>query len=259
MAETTKPNLYTKLLNITEEIGKIDKTGKNAAQGYSFIEQSKIVAEVRVQLAKHGVVIVPETVSRTIDRYTKQVPGYKPSDPPKEQATIHANVVSRYTIINVDNPEERFVCEWDGGEALDTSDKATNKAITASQKYFLMKLFNISDQDDPDSDSTEAPASRPAVGTTPSAVGSPAPRPLQPERQPAEEEISPEQIKKMHAMFTEAGYSEREQRLQYYKWATGRSVGAGSELTKREASKVIEALAQDIQQLLEDGELEAQS
>jgi len=164
---TSEPNLYKKLLAITEEIGKIDKTGNNSAQGYRFIEQAQVVAEVRVQLAKHGVVIIPETVSRTIDRYVVTKPGYKAGDPPKEQASYHVNVVSRYTIINADNPEERITCEWDAGEALDTSDKATNKAVTASDKYFLMKLFKISDRDDPDASSPEAPTTPPKAATKP--------------------------------------------------------------------------------------------
>lgn len=159
-------NLYQKLLKITEEIGKIDKTGTNTTQNYKFIEQAKVVAEVRVQLAKYGVVIIPETVSRTIERYTTTKAGYG-GKPAYEQASYHVNVVSRYTLVNADNPEDKMVCDWDAGEALDTSDKATNKATTASQKYFLMKLFNISDQDDPDGHSPEAPtpAKRPAKPT----------------------------------------------------------------------------------------------
>lgn len=140
-------NLYKKLLKVSEEVGKIEKTGKNLQQNYLFIEQAKVVAELRPKLASYGIVIVPETVSRTIERYTNAKGGI----------SVHANVVSRYTVINADNPEERFVCEWDGGEAIDTSDKATNKATTASQKYFLMKLFNISDQDDADAVTPEPP------------------------------------------------------------------------------------------------------
>lgn len=146
-------NLYKKLLAITEEIGKIAKTGKNMQQGYNFIEQALIVAEVRVQLAKHGVMIIPETVSRRVDRYDVV------RSSGKAGVDVHVNVVSRYTIINADDPAERFTAEWDAGEAIDSGDKATNKAVTASDKYFLMKLFKISDKDDPDS---ESPALEPA-------------------------------------------------------------------------------------------------
>lgn len=150
MAVTVKSstNLYQKLLLITEEVGTIAKTGKNQQQGYGFIEAAQISADVRVQLAKHGVMIIPETVSKTINQFTNA----------KGTTMFHANVVSRFTLVNADNPEERMVCEWDGGEALDSSDKATNKAITASNKYFLMKLFNISDKEDPDTETHEVVA-----------------------------------------------------------------------------------------------------
>jgi hypothetical protein len=138
-------NLYQKLLKITEEIGTVEKSGRNQQQGYAFIEQAQVVAAVRVALAKYGVMILPEATIRTLDKFQNQ----------KGTTFVWARVSSRYTIVNADDPEERMVLEWDGGEAMDTSDKATNKAITASQKYFLMKLFNISDREDPDLQSHE--------------------------------------------------------------------------------------------------------
>lgn len=156
MTTDAKLNLYQKILKITEAIGTIEKTGKNSQQGYGFIEQAKVVAELRPQLAKWGVVIIPETISRTTDRFENA----------KGTVFIHANTVSRYTVINADDPADRFTSEWDGGEALDTSDKATNKAHTASQKTYLMKLFNISDRDDADAGSppAQSPENRIVVG-----------------------------------------------------------------------------------------------
>jgi hypothetical protein len=159
---TENTNLYQRLLAITEEIGKINKTGRNTMQGYAFIEQAQVVAEVRVQLAKHGVMIIPETVSRELERHdVTRTNG-------KAGVDVHARVASRYTLVNADDPQDRMTCEWDAGEAIDSGDKATNKATTASHKYFLMKLFNISDKDDPDADSPSA--QKPA----------PAPKPVEP-------------------------------------------------------------------------------
>lgn len=158
MADTEKkPNLYQRLLAITDEVGKIDKTGKNQQQGYAFIEHARVVAEIRAAMVKHGVMIMPEIITRRIDRFDV-VRGSG-----KAGVDVHVNIKSRYTVINADDPMERFTCEWDGGEALDSSDKATNKAGTASHKYFLMKLFNISDQDDPDATSPELPQARTAA------------------------------------------------------------------------------------------------
>ena len=148
--KTTELNLHQKLLKITEEIGKIEKTGRNNQQGYSFIEQAKVMAELRPQLVKWGVIIIPETIDRRVERYDVTRSNGKAG------ADIHVNVTSRYTVVNADRPDDRFVCEWNAGEAIDSGDKATNKATTASQKTYLMKLFNISDKDDADADSPEA-------------------------------------------------------------------------------------------------------
>lgn len=153
MAEATVKNLYQRLLDITEEVGAIEKTGRNAQQGYAFIEQSRVVAELRPLLHRHGVAIIPETVGRTLERYDVT------RGNGKSGVDIHVQVASRYTLVNADSPDDRIVCEWDAGEAIDSSDKATNKAVTASDKTFLMKLFNISDQDDPDQDTTPAASS----------------------------------------------------------------------------------------------------
>lgn len=147
-------NLYQKLLKITEEIGKIEKTGRNAMQNYAFIEQAQVVAELRPQLARWGVMIIPETIDRTVERFEVT------RSNGKQGVDVHVRVKSRYTVVDADNPDDKIVCEWDAGEAIDSSDKATNKAATASHKYFLMKLFNISDKEDGDSESPEAPAKK---------------------------------------------------------------------------------------------------
>lgn len=156
MAENKSPNLYQRLLAITSEIGKIEKTGRNSQQGYAFIEQAKIVAELRPQLVKNGVFIIPEVMERQLNSVTNS----------KGTTFTQAIVSMRFKVINAEDPTDSITVEWVAGEALDTSDKATNKAITAAQKTFLMKLFNISDQDDPDQHSPEAPTApvvRPAA------------------------------------------------------------------------------------------------
>lgn len=167
MADADKQNLYQKLVAITDEIGTIEKTGRNSQQGYAFMEQSQIVAELRPLLKKYGVMIVPEVIDRRVERYDVT------RSNGKQGVDVHVQVDSRFTIINADNPDERIVCAWDGGEAIDSGDKATNKAITASNKYFLIKLFNISDKEDADGDtpaaapaaSRQAPPAPPSVST----------------------------------------------------------------------------------------------
>lgn len=151
-----KTNLYQRLLAITDEIGKIEKTGRNTMQNYAFIEQAQVVASLRPLLVKHGVFILPEITNREMNRFeVKRGNG-------KDGVDIHVTVKGMYTLVNVDNPEDQLSLEWDAGEAIDSSDKATNKAVTANNKTFLMKLFNISDKDDADNDSPELQTSQPS-------------------------------------------------------------------------------------------------
>lgn len=128
-------NLYEKLLLVTDEVGRIDKTGINSFQKYAYIEQGEVAARVRAALVKHKVFIFPEVVAQNVTAMDKG---------------FHALLDMKFTIVNAETPEERVVLSWWAGEGSDTSDKAVNKAGTAGHKYFLMKLFNISDKDDPD-------------------------------------------------------------------------------------------------------------
>ena len=69
-----------------------------------------------------------------------------------------------FTLINGDCPEDQEVATW-AGEASDYGDKGINKAETAGTKYFLMRLFNISEKGDEDADAqtpAEMKETRPA-------------------------------------------------------------------------------------------------
>lgn len=57
-----------------------------------------------------------------------------------------------------------------------------------------------------------------------------------------EETISEQQLKKLHATLTEAKLTDRDTRLAYISQEIGREIGSTKELTRREASVVIDAL-----------------
>ena len=161
MEATKEPklNLYQKLNKISVEIGTVGKTGKNLQQGYAFMEQAEIMMRARKLLDEYGVTIIPETLDRTLyERDVVRTNG-------KQGIDSHVQVKSKFTLVNSDEPKERIECLWDGGEAIDSGDKATNKAITASQKYFYIKLFNISDKEDADTTrpQDEAKSEKPRV------------------------------------------------------------------------------------------------
>lgn len=152
-ATDKKPNIYQKVVQIMNDVGVIEKTGRNSTQNYSFIEQAVVVATIRPLLVKHGVAIIPSTPETEIERYVGEKTDKYGT---KTTVTVHSKVRNCYRVVNIDDPSDFFESEW-VGEAFDTSDKATNKALTASNKTYLMKLFNISDVEDADRETIEAP------------------------------------------------------------------------------------------------------
>jgi hypothetical protein len=143
MSESKPKNLYQKLAIISNEIGCIKKTGKNVQQNYNYIEYANIAAEIRSKFARYGVVIVPGVKGYAVDNVTTARGG----------TGFHYTLDMSFTVINTDDPNERIESPW-LGEATDYGDKAVNKAETSGEKYFIMKLLNISEKGENEADAT---------------------------------------------------------------------------------------------------------
>lgn len=142
MAENKQLSLASKLARIASELGAIQKDGTNKQQNYNFIEYAAVAGKIRDLLDKYQVIILPEVVE-----YEKE--------PASNGKGCHYLLKMIFTIINGEKPEEVYVKNW-LSESADYGDKGVNKAETAGTKYFLMRLFQISEKgDDPDNDSPE--------------------------------------------------------------------------------------------------------
>lgn len=140
MAET-KQSLASKLAAIGNEIGKIDKTGRNQQQNYTYIEYGVVAGRIRELFDKYKIIIVPNVDNIQQDEITNKYGG----------KGYHYILQMSFILINGDNPEDQVKATW-AGEASDYGDKGINKAETAGTKYFLMRLFNISEKGDEDAD-----------------------------------------------------------------------------------------------------------
>ena len=138
----SKPiSLAIKLAEIGEKVGAVKKGGTNQQQKYAFIEYAEVAARIRKLLAEYKVAIVPEVESYTASEVMNKYGG----------KGFHYVLNMTFEIINGDDNEDRISKKW-VGEAIDYGDKGVNKAITAGSKYFLMRLFNVSEKgaEDPD-------------------------------------------------------------------------------------------------------------
>jgi hypothetical protein len=163
MTTETKPTVHQAIGQIMTELEGIGKNQRNKEQGYNFRGIDDVLKAVHPLLAKHGVFFAPHVLER---EYEERVA--------KSGAVGHcAHLHVGYKVYG---PGGDFIELDTWGEALDYSDKASNKAMTAAFKYAIFELFAVADPtDDADHESpgetvTTARAT-PARAATPRADG----------------------------------------------------------------------------------------
>ena len=139
-----KGDIYGKIVAIQKEIEAIEKT-KSPAGGlnYKFRGIDDMYNHIHPLHKKHGVFIVPRVVESV-----------------REQRVVKSGTTMMVSLLGI---EYDFMCE-DGskitaktqGEAMDSGDKATNKAMSIALKYALMHMYLIPTEDIQDSDPDES-------------------------------------------------------------------------------------------------------
>lgn len=175
----TKLNIYQKITQITEAIGIIQKDSEapQVMGGYKFTSHGSVIGHLRHELTSRNVVILPsgEELVR-LEVTEKRTPTYQNGQIISEKISFsyHSAIKYKFTVIDGDNPIDRFEGYW-FGEGIDTGDKGFQKAGTSAEKYYLMKLFKIGDKDDPDGISVEGEARTQSQSATMNKPGTPTP------------------------------------------------------------------------------------
>lgn len=109
----------------------IGKTRKNAQQGYNFRGVDEVMNAFAPVLTAHGIYIRPAFSERTmIERATKS-----------GGALFTVTVAGRFAFTNADGESVEVGPIY--GEAMDTADKATNKAMAVAFKYAMFQTFCV--------------------------------------------------------------------------------------------------------------------
>ena len=129
----------------------IAKARKNQAQGYSFRGIDDVYNALGPVLARNGLVVLPRTLSREcIERQTA-----------KGSTLFYVTVEVEFDFVSAEDGSKHTVKTY--GEAMDSADKATNKAMSAAYKYAAMQAFCIPTEGDNDADAhTHEVAPKPA-------------------------------------------------------------------------------------------------
>lgn len=129
----------------------ISKLRTNREQGYNFRGVDDVYNAVSPLLAEAGLVILPRVLSRECVERTSA----------RGTALFYVTVEAEFDFIASADGSKHTVKTF--GEAMDTGDKATNKAMSAAYKYALIQAFAIPTEGDNDADATtHEVASRPA-------------------------------------------------------------------------------------------------
>lgn len=138
------PAVYAAIAACTKALSRtgIAKDRQNTQQNFAFRGIDDVYNALSGVLAQHQLCIIPRVVRREVTERQTQRGG-----------TLF------YVVVEV---EFDLVCAVDGsthmarfcGEAMDSADKATNKAMSAAYKYMALQLFCIPTEADNDADAS---------------------------------------------------------------------------------------------------------
>jgi len=137
--------VYQKIAAVQAELAKvgIGKTRKNQTPGaqYNFRGIDEVYNTLAPLMADKGLCILPRIVDHSLTERGKTRNG---------NAIFSAIVTAEFDFVSADDSSVHVVRTM--GEAMDSSDKATNKAMSAAYKYAALMTFAIPTEGDNDAD-----------------------------------------------------------------------------------------------------------
>lgn len=127
-----------------KDVQAIAKDERNQQQKFNFRGIDAVMNAVGPSLRAHGVIVIPAAVDLRVEHYSTK------TGTAMRNVTVHM----QYTI---HGPEGDTMIGSAWGEAADSGDKATSKAISVAYRTFLLQGLTIpTDEPDPDAESHQA-------------------------------------------------------------------------------------------------------
>lgn len=129
--ETKK--VYAAISSVAREMAAtgISKDRKNAQQGFNFRGIDQVYNALAPALVTHGLLILPRITERTVTERTTQKGG----------VLFYVVVKAEFDFVSTEDGSIHTVTTY--GEAMDSGDKATNKAMSIAYKYAAFQAFCI--------------------------------------------------------------------------------------------------------------------
>lgn len=139
---TEKLNLFQKIADVKKHIDGFTKDTEGYK--YKYVSGSQVLHSIRAKMEEHNLLFIPRIDNATHEHIEVLVKG-------QMKPNILVSVNLTYTWIDADNPDDKFEIPFYAVGHQDDASKALGTALTYSERYLLMKQFNIpTDEDDAD-------------------------------------------------------------------------------------------------------------
>jgi hypothetical protein len=141
---TSTPKVYAAIAGVMADLAKagIAKDRANQAQGYKFRGIDDVYNALAPVLSAHGLLMLPRVIGREVVERTNN----------KGTALFYVTVDVEFSLVCAEDGSAHVIRTC--GEAMDSGDKASNKAMSAAYKYAAMQAFCIPTEGDNDADAT---------------------------------------------------------------------------------------------------------
>lgn len=140
--------IYGAIIEAMGQINAIAKGRKNSTQGFQYRGIDDVMNELHSILAKCGIFIVPTVLEEHRTTGTTAKGG----------TMFYTRLKIKFTFYAKDGSNVESIVI---GEAMDSGDKASNKALSIGLKYALLQVFCIPTEDDKDPNATTVDGFRP--------------------------------------------------------------------------------------------------
>lgn len=130
MQTENKPLIFAKMADILQDIDAIAKNHTNAQQGFKFRGIDDVYNAVNPLFKKHRIFMTSKIIERS-----------------REERPSKSGGINIWTLLLIEwsyfAEDGTFVTSIAQGEAMDSGDKGSNKAMSVSQKYSIIQTFAI--------------------------------------------------------------------------------------------------------------------
>jgi hypothetical protein len=134
--------VYKAISAVTAEMSKvgISKDNKNTQQNYKFRGIDDVYGALSPMLARNRLCILPRVMERTVSEQQSKSGG----------VLFYTVLKVEFDLVSAEDGSKHTICTV--GEAMDSGDKSSNKAMSAAYKYACFQAFCIPTEGDNDAD-----------------------------------------------------------------------------------------------------------